>query len=49
MSARDTASFSTKWMSGDGKTFYLVFSGDDNFALRKASLTVASAEKSPPK
>jgi hypothetical protein len=43
----ETASFPTKWMSGDGKTLYLVFSGDDNFALRKASLTVASAEKSP--
>jgi hypothetical protein len=45
----ETASFPTKWMSGDGKTLYLVFSGDDDFAIRKASLTVAGVEKSPPK
>jgi CubicO group peptidase (beta-lactamase class C family) len=37
----DTASFPTKWMSADGKTIHLVFSGDDHFAVRKASLTVA--------
>jgi hypothetical protein len=45
----DTASFPTKWMSADGKTLHLVFSGDDHFAVRKASLTAAGAEKSPPK
>jgi CubicO group peptidase (beta-lactamase class C family) len=44
----DTASFPTRWMSADGKTLYLVFSGDDSFAVRKASLEVADAEKSPP-
>jgi CubicO group peptidase (beta-lactamase class C family) len=37
----DTASFPTKWMSVDGKTIQLVFSGDDHFAVRQASLTVA--------
>jgi CubicO group peptidase (beta-lactamase class C family) len=37
----ESASFPTKWMSGDGKTLYLVFSGDDHFAVRKASLTLA--------
>jgi CubicO group peptidase (beta-lactamase class C family) len=39
----DTASFPTKWMSADGKTLHLVFSGDDHFAVRKASLTTAGA------
>jgi CubicO group peptidase (beta-lactamase class C family) len=44
----ETASFPTKWISADGKVLYLVFSGDDHFAVRKASLTVARAEGSPP-
>jgi hypothetical protein len=34
----DSASFPTKWMSPDGKTLHLVFSGDDNFCVRKAQL-----------
>ena len=37
----DLACFPTKWMSKDGKTLYLVFSGNDNFSLRKAILTVS--------
>ena len=37
----DLACFPTKWMSGDGKTLHLIFSGNDNFSLRKATLTVA--------
>jgi CubicO group peptidase (beta-lactamase class C family) len=37
----ETASFPTKWMSADGKTLHLVFSGDDHFAVRRATLTVA--------
>ncbi len=40
----ETASFPTKWMSADGKTLYLVFSGDDHFAVRKASLTLGSGK-----
>jgi hypothetical protein len=36
----ETASFPTKWMSADGKTLHLVFSGDDYFAVRKAMLLV---------
>jgi len=32
----ETASFPTKWMSADGKTCYLLFSGDDAFSVRKA-------------
>jgi CubicO group peptidase (beta-lactamase class C family) len=44
----ETASFPTKWMSADGKTLHLVFSGEDHFSVRRASLTVASAERRPP-
>jgi CubicO group peptidase (beta-lactamase class C family) len=31
----ETSSFPTKWMSDDGKTCYLVFSGNDCFSVRK--------------
>jgi len=31
----ETSSFPSKWMSEDGKTCYLVFSGDDCFSVRK--------------
>jgi CubicO group peptidase (beta-lactamase class C family) len=44
----DTASFPTRWMSGDGKTLYLVSSGDDHFAVRKAGLTLAGTGKPEP-
>ncbi len=40
----ETASFPTKWMSTDGKTVHLVFSGDDSFAVREARLTVAGTK-----
>jgi hypothetical protein len=33
--------FPTKWMSADGRTMYLVFSGDDYFSVRRVTLTVA--------
>ena len=36
----ETSSFPTKWMSDDGKTCHLVFSGDDYFSVRKATLKV---------
>ena len=36
----ENCSFPTKWMSGDGKTLHLVFSGNDTFSVRKAELTV---------
>lgn len=32
----ERAEFPTKWMSKDGKSLYLIFSGDDNFCVRKA-------------
>ena len=41
----ETASFPTKWMSADGKTIHLVFSGDDHFAVRQATLTVPRTSK----
>jgi CubicO group peptidase (beta-lactamase class C family) len=41
----ETASFPVKWMSADGKTLHLVFSGDDCFSVRKATLTVADGKK----
>jgi CubicO group peptidase (beta-lactamase class C family) len=34
----ETSRFPTKWMSADGKTLHLVFSGDDSFSVRKAVL-----------
>lgn len=34
----ETASFPPKWMSDDGRTMHLVFSGDDFFSVRKATL-----------
>jgi len=39
----ETSSFPTKWMSADGKTLYLVFSGEDSFSVRKATLLVGRA------
>jgi len=34
----ESAGFPTKWISPDGKTLTLVFSGDDNFSVRQATL-----------
>jgi len=36
----ETSSFPPKWISRDGKTVHLLFSGDDCFSVRKATLTV---------
>jgi hypothetical protein len=33
----ETSSFPPKWMSKDGKSLWLVFSGDDYFAVRRAT------------
>lgn len=39
----------SKWISSDGKTFYLVFAGSDSFSVRKATLTLkTSADTTPP-
>jgi len=34
----ETSSLPAKWMSEDGKTMYLLFSGDDSFAVRRADV-----------
>jgi hypothetical protein len=34
----DSASFPTKWISADGKALELVFSGEDSFSVRRATL-----------
>lgn len=36
----ESSGFPTKWMSEDGATLHLVFSGDDCFSVRKATLTL---------
>ena len=38
----ETGGFPTKWMSDNGKTMYLVFSGNDSFSVRKATMTLSS-------
>jgi CubicO group peptidase (beta-lactamase class C family) len=40
----ETSSFPTKWMSADGKTLYLVFSGNDCFSVRQAVVAVRAHE-----
>jgi hypothetical protein len=37
----DLGCFPTKWMCEDGKTIHLVFAGNDNFSVRKATLVVS--------
>lgn len=39
----ETSSFPPKWMSENGKTLHLVFSGDDYFSVRRATLDVEPA------
>jgi hypothetical protein len=34
----ENGNFPTKWMSPDGQTMHLVFSGDDAFSVRKVTL-----------
>ncbi len=38
----ETSSFPTKWMSADGLTLHLVFSGQDSFSVRRAILITAN-------
>lgn len=37
----ESASFPTRWISDDGLTVHLVFSGDDSFSVRRATLRVS--------
>ena len=41
MGPGETASFPTKWMSSDGQSAYLAFSGEDSFSVREATFTLA--------
>jgi CubicO group peptidase (beta-lactamase class C family) len=41
VSPGETCSFPTKWMSADGRTLHLLFSGGDSFCVRQAMLTIA--------
>ena len=36
----ESSSFPTKWMSADGRTVHLVFSGDDAFSVRRATVVL---------
>jgi hypothetical protein len=40
----ETGSFPPKWMSSDGKMVHLVFSGNDHFSVRKATLIAKKKE-----
>lgn len=40
----DTGHFPAKCMSPDGRTVHLLLSGDDTFAVRKATLPVADCQ-----
>lgn len=40
----ETSSLPTKWMSPDGRSMYLVFSGDDYFSVRRATLMLSESE-----
>jgi hypothetical protein len=40
----ETGSFSPKWMSSDGRVLTYVFSGDDSFSVRRATLVLKTAE-----
>ena len=36
--AGENQNFPTKWMSADGQTMYLIFSNNDYFSVRQATL-----------
>ncbi|HEY2930698.1 MAG TPA: DUF4185 domain-containing protein [Acidobacteriota bacterium] len=41
----ETSSFPTKWISADGRTLHLVFSGDDSFSMRRVKLHTAGSNR----
>jgi CubicO group peptidase (beta-lactamase class C family) len=43
----ESSSLPTKWMSADGMTVHLVFSGDDSFSVRRAELLLRSPSGTP--
>ncbi len=44
----ETASFPTKWISDDGNTLYLLFSGRDALSIRKATVRVKNVVQTSP-
>ncbi len=44
----ESASFPSKWLSADGHTAWLAFSGDDNFSLRSVTFLPADAHPMRP-
>jgi CubicO group peptidase (beta-lactamase class C family) len=44
VSPGESCSIPTKWMNDDTRTIHLVFSGDDSFSVRKATLQVVGKE-----
>jgi len=40
----ETASIPTKWMREDGKTCYLVFSGEDCFSIRELKFNLPTTD-----
>ena len=46
--AGETGNFPPKWISEDGKTMHLVFSGNDSFSVRKATLTLSPSGDGTP-
>jgi CubicO group peptidase (beta-lactamase class C family) len=40
----ESSSLPTKWMSADGRTVHLVFSGDDHFSVRQATIRTFDAQ-----
>lgn len=43
----ETSSIPTKWISTDGRTMHLVFSGDDHFSVRRATLNLKLPPSAP--
>jgi hypothetical protein len=43
----ETSCLPTKWMSPDGRTVHLVFSGDDCFSVRKGTLRLVERSRPP--
>ena len=50
VAAGESQHIPSKWISADGKTFYMVFAGGDSFSVRKATLTLANTadDTTPP-
>jgi hypothetical protein len=41
----ETAGIPTKWISADGLSLHLVFSGEDHFSVRRGTLSVSSGRR----